>query len=137
MPGGRSPRNTWPIVVGQAVSLLGDYIAVLALPLFVLELTGSALDLGLTTAFETLPVLLFGFAAGVALDRFAIKRALIIADLGRAGAFAALGVAVATWTALFSPKLASGLPPVTCLLKTSTATEAAPPIQTSRFVFRW
>jgi MFS family permease len=95
MPGGRSPRNTWPIVVGQAVSLLGDYIAVLALPLFVLELTGSALDLGLTTAFETLPVLLFGFAAGVALDRFAIKRALIIADLGRAGAFAALGVAVA------------------------------------------
>ncbi len=81
-------------MAGQAISLLGDYIAVLALPLFVLDLTGSALDLGLTTAFETLPVLLFGFAAGVALDRFAIRRALIIADLGRAGAFAALAVAV-------------------------------------------
>jgi MFS family permease len=89
------PGNAWPIVAGQAISLLGDYVALLALPLFVLDLTGSALDLGLTTAFETLPTLLFGFFAGVALDRFAIKRALIIADLGRAGAFAALAIAVA------------------------------------------
>lgn len=88
-------RNVWPIVVGQSVSLLGDYVAVLALPLFVLELTGSAVDLGLTTAAETLPTLLFGFAAGVALDRVSVRRALILADLGRAAAFGILAVAVA------------------------------------------
>lgn len=88
-------KNVWPIVVGQSVSLLGDYIAVLALPLFVLELTGSALDLGLTTTAETLPTLLLGFAAGVALDRVAVRRALIIADVGRAGAFGVLALAVA------------------------------------------
>lgn len=58
-----------PLVGGQAISLFGDYIALFTLPLFVLSLTGNALDLGLTAAAETLPVLLFGLAAGVFLDR--------------------------------------------------------------------
>jgi MFS family permease len=89
-------RNTRRILAGQAVSLLGDYIAVLALPLFVLELSGSALDLGLTTAFETLPTLLFGFAVGVALDRIPLRRALVVADVGRAAGFIALAVAAAS-----------------------------------------
>jgi MFS family permease len=92
-------RNLTLILSGQAVSLLGDYVALLALPLFVVELTGSALDLGLTMAFETVPTLLFGFAAGVALDRMSLRRALVIADLGRAAAFAALAVAVAAGAA--------------------------------------
>jgi len=92
-------RNTRRILAGQAVSLLGDYIAILALPLFVLELTGSALDLGLTTALETLPTLLFGFAVGVTLDRVRLRNALVIADVGRAAAFAALAVAAAAGTA--------------------------------------
>jgi MFS family permease len=87
-------RNVALVLAGQAVSLLGDYVALLALPLFVVELTGSAFDLGLTMAFETVPTLLFGFAAGVALDRMSLRRALVIADLGRAAAFAALAVAV-------------------------------------------
>ncbi len=94
-----SRRNTVLILGGQAVSLLGDYVALLALPLFVLELTGSAFDLGLTTAFETIPTLLFGFAAGVALDRIPLRRALVVADLARAAAFAALAVAVAAGVA--------------------------------------
>lgn len=83
-------------MAGQTVSLLGDYIALLALPLFVKDLTGRGADLGLTVFFETMPVLLFGFAAGVALDRVSIRRALIIADLGRAAAFGLLALTVAT-----------------------------------------
>jgi len=94
-PDGSIRRNTRLILAGQSVTLLGDYVALLALPLFVLEATGSSLDLGLTTAFETLPTLLFGFAAGVALDRIALRRALVIADLGRAGVFGLLALAVA------------------------------------------
>ena len=84
LSGDRVRRNTALVLAGQAVTLLGDYVALLALPLFVYELTGSSLYLGLTTAFETLPTLLFGFAVGVALDRIPMKRALVIADLGRA-----------------------------------------------------
>ncbi|MBN2114362.1 MAG: MFS transporter [Acidimicrobiia bacterium] len=94
-PDAAARRNTRWILGGQSASLFGDYVALLALPLFIVELTGSALDLGLTTALETLPTLLFGFAVGVLLDRARLRRILIIADLGRAGAFAGLALAAA------------------------------------------
>ena len=37
-------RNARWLIGGQSASLLGDYVAILALPLFVKHLTGSALD---------------------------------------------------------------------------------------------
>ena len=90
----RGNRNAWPVLAGQGVSLLGDYIAFLAVPLFVYDLTGTGTDLGMTMAFETLPTLLFGFAAGVALDRISIRGALVTADLVRAAAFGLLALSV-------------------------------------------
>ena len=79
---------------GQAVSLFGDYIAFFSLPYFMLALTGDALDLGLTAAAETLPMLLFGLAAGVFLDRRRrLGTTLIGVDLVRAIAFLLLAVA--------------------------------------------
>lgn len=80
-----------PLVGGQSISLFGDYIAFFTLPYYMLSLTGEALDLGLTAFAETLPMLLFGLAAGVFLDRMRrLGRALIATDLVRAGAFAFL-----------------------------------------------
>ncbi|MBM3695033.1 MAG: MFS transporter [Actinobacteria bacterium] len=98
-PGAAARRNARWILGGQSASLFGDYVALLALPLFVVHLTGSALHLGLTTALETLPTLLFGFAVGVLLDRANLKRLLILADIGRAVAFVALALAAAWGTA--------------------------------------
>lgn len=92
-------RNVRWVLAGQSASLLGDYVALLALPLFVVYLTGSALDLGLTTALETVPTLLFGFAVGVFLDRAPLRRTLIVADLGRAVAFLGLALAAAAGVA--------------------------------------
>ncbi len=98
----RARRNLKPIVGGQAVSLFGDYIAFFVLPYYMLSLTGSALHLGLTAAAETLPMLLFGLAAGVFLDRRRrLGRTLIVADLIRAAAFGIL--AFATTTSWMSP----------------------------------
>ena len=89
----KAKRNLIPLVGGQAVSLFGDYIAFFTLPLFVLSLTGDALDLGLTAAAETLPMLLFGLAAGVFLDRRRRLGATLVAvDLIRAGTFLLLAV---------------------------------------------
>jgi MFS family permease len=95
-----SKHRARPIVWGQAISLLGDYIAYVTMPLFVVHLTGRGLDLGLTAAAETVPTLLFGFTAGVFLDRFAIKPILVGADLLRAAAFVLLAVGAATDSAL-------------------------------------
>lgn len=84
-------RNITPLVVGQTISLFGDYVAFFTLPYFMLSLTGEALDLGLTAFAETLPMLLFGLAAGVFLDRRRrLGRTLIGADIVRAAAFAFL-----------------------------------------------
>ena len=80
-------RNVPPLVMGQAVSLFGDYLAYFSIPWFILELTGRARDLGLTAAAETLPLALFGLSAGVLLDRFDTKRILITAECVRAVAF--------------------------------------------------
>ena len=85
-----------PLVGGQAVSLFGDYIAFFSLPYFVLALTAEPLDLGLTAAAETLPMLLFGLIAGVILDRWRnLKGALVMVDVARSAVFAGLAVAAA------------------------------------------
>jgi len=92
----RARRNMIPLVGGQAVSLFGDYIAFFSLPYFILALTAEPIDLGLTAAAETLPMLLFGLVAGVILDRWRnLRGALIAVDLARAGVFAGLAFAAA------------------------------------------
>jgi MFS family permease len=90
-------RNLWPLVLGQSVSLLGDYLGFfLALPVFVRDASdGSATALGLLGTFETIAVLGFGLVAGLVIDRTAVRRAMVLADLARAAAFGLLAVAVA------------------------------------------
>lgn len=86
--------------MGQSVSLLGDYLAFFfALPVFIRDTTGSATQLGLLAVFETGALLIFGFFAGVLLDRVRIRRVIVIADLVRAAGFALLAVAVAIGSA--------------------------------------
>ena len=75
---------------GQAVSLLGDGLAVLAIPLLVLELTRSPLISGLSAASMTLGYLVVGLPAGVLVDRLDAWRVLVTMDAARTAAFAAL-----------------------------------------------
>jgi len=89
-------RNLWPLVGGQSISLFGDYLAFwLVLPVFVRDATGSATQLGLLGAIETVAILGFGFVAGVLLDRVRIRRALVLADLARMVVFILIAVAAA------------------------------------------
>lgn len=94
---GTARRNLWPLVLGQSVSLLGDYLGFfLALPVFVRDASGgSATQLGLLGTFETVAVLGFGLIAGLVIDRSRVRRTMVISDLARAAAFALLAVAVA------------------------------------------
>jgi MFS family permease len=80
---------------GQAVSQLGDYVAYLTVPLFVLELVratsqDSRLPFAFTYALEQVPVLLVGFFGGVLLDRLRLRSLMIGADLARAVVFLGL-----------------------------------------------
>jgi predicted MFS family arabinose efflux permease len=76
-------RHYW---TGQTISLFGDQIALLAIPLLaVLTLDADAQQMGLLGAVELIPNLFFAFAFGAWADRRASRRAILIgADLGRA-----------------------------------------------------
>jgi MFS family permease len=79
----RDFRSFW---VAETVSLLGDQVALIALPLVaVLVLDAGPGQMGVLGAAALLPHLLFSLPAGVWLDRVASRRrVMILADLGRA-----------------------------------------------------
>lgn len=94
-------RGFLAVWTGQTVSLFGDYVAYLTVPLFLLTLSDRPFDFGLVSAAENLPTLLFGFAGGVLLDRFSLRPILIIGDLLRAASFFVL--AAVAGSASFEP----------------------------------
>jgi MFS family permease len=85
-------RNLW---AGQTVSLLGDQVTLIALPLTaVLVLDASAADMGYLMAAALIPHLLFSLPAGAWLERAKRRRALMIAsDLARAVLLGSLSLA--------------------------------------------
>jgi MFS family permease len=82
-------RRYWS---GQTISMFGDQISSIALPLVaVLTLRAGAAQMGFLAALVWLPSLLFGMHAGVLADRTGHWRALmIVADLGRAALLASI-----------------------------------------------
>jgi hypothetical protein len=74
-------RRLW---LGQAISHAGDGLATLATLLVVNRLSGSTPDLAGVAIATALPQLLFGFIAGVFVDRWDHRRVLIASDVVRA-----------------------------------------------------
>lgn len=76
----------------QVVSLFGDGIIPVALAFAVLDLTGSATDLGLVLAARMVPLVGCLLLGGVVADRLSRRRLMITADVVRLGSQALLGV---------------------------------------------
>jgi MFS family permease len=87
-------RNFRIFVAAQAVSLNGTWMQRIAQYWLVLHLTRSGLALGLTAAFQSLPVLLFGVWGGLVADRVD-KRRLLVATQAVSGI---LGLVLAVLT---------------------------------------
>lgn len=87
-------RSFW---LGQSISLLGDQITYIALPLAaVLVLDAGPAEMGYLGAAALLPHLLLSLPAGVRLDRVARRRRVLIAcDLARAALL--VSVPIAYW----------------------------------------
>jgi MFS family permease len=69
------------LLLASAISQIGDAMAMVALPWFVLQTTGSAALTGLAGAVTVLPAFLAGIFGGVLVDRLGYRRSSIIADL--------------------------------------------------------
>jgi MFS family permease len=89
-------RNYRLFVIGQAISLSGTWMQTVAQGLLVLELTGSGTALGVVTALQTLPVLLFGAWGGVIVDRFPKRSILYVTQSASGIASLIMGTLVIT-----------------------------------------
>ena len=79
-------RNFALLWLGGLISFVGDWVLFIALPVYVYDLTGSALATGGMFIAQTAPRLLFGSIAGVFADRWDRKRTMIVANVLSAAA---------------------------------------------------
>ena len=86
----------WWLLGGSAVSFVGDGVLLVALPLLAATLTRSPLVVSGVALAESLPWLLVALPAGALVDRLNRGRVMIVADLARFAALAALGTTIAT-----------------------------------------
>ena len=111
----RENRNFRNYFIGQAVSLLGDQITLIALPLTaVLALDASAAQMGTLTTVALVPNLIFSLHAGSWVDRRGGRRqVMLVTDLCRGLLIASVPVAYAvghlTWTQLYIVAFGTGV----------------------------
>lgn len=74
------------------LSILGNGILAVALPLIVLQTTGSPLSMGAVSTATAVPALLVGLCAGVVIDRVNRRTCSALSDVVSAGAVAAIPV---------------------------------------------
>ncbi|WP_371670677.1 MFS transporter [Streptomyces sp. NBC_00289] len=87
-------RNYRLFFMGQVVSNIGTWMQRIAQDWLVLSLTGSSTAVGVTTALQFLPMLLFGLYGGVLVDRLRKRPTLLVTQV--AMAFTAIALAVLT-----------------------------------------
>ncbi|MFI9806507.1 MFS transporter [Streptomyces sp. NPDC052301] len=95
-------RNYRLFFIGQVVSNTGTWMQRIAQDWLVLSLTGSSAAVGITTALQFLPMLLFGLYGGVLVDRLPKRPALLVTQssmalTGLALAFLTLTGHVQVW----------------------------------------
>ncbi len=100
----RDFRALW---IGQFVSQIGDYLALIAALVVIQKLSGSTLWLGFTAMALTLPPLLFGLVGGVMADQFDRKKVMVVSDVLR-------GIAILFLIGAKSPKHLYLFPLVGC-----------------------
>jgi len=91
-------RNYRLFFFGQLVSVSGTWMQQVAQDWLVLRLSGRALPVGIATALQFLPVLLFGFWAGLAADRLDKRRVLVAAQSAMGALALVLGLLILTGT---------------------------------------
>ena len=84
------------LLAANAISMVGNVIAMVAIPWFVLETSGSAARTGLVGFFTILPVVLAGLLGGALIDRLGYRRTSILADLASGASVALIPLLHAT-----------------------------------------
>nr|WP_151256741.1 hypothetical protein [Bacillus stercoris] len=78
----KSNRAAWILICSQSISIAGDSLLLIVLPLLVFDLTGSAFEVSVVFILTELPNF-FGFFSGVLRRYFSPKQLVILYDAGR------------------------------------------------------
>lgn len=89
--GNREFRLLWS---GQAISALGSQVTLVAYPLLVLAVTGSAAKAGVVGFARQLPIAVLALPAGALADRMNRKHLMVTCDAIRAVALASIPIAI-------------------------------------------
>ncbi|WP_160689373.1 MFS transporter [Clostridium sp. C2-6-12] len=88
----RNNRNFLMFIGGRFVSLIGSGIQAIALPLYILDVTGSGTLMGLFSILTLAPALLTAPFSGILGDRKNRKSIMITTDIGRGVLLSLLGI---------------------------------------------
>ncbi|MEC4272868.1 MFS transporter [Adlercreutzia sp. R25] len=109
-PRARAPRPVAPrYLFSCGLSLLGNSVAGVALPLVLLATTGDALAAGTLALICAAPQFLIGLVGGALIDRFNRRDVSVISDILSAASVALLPVVDAVWGLSFGWFVALGL----------------------------
>lgn len=119
-------RNFSMMIIGQIISLFGNAILRFALPLYILDATGSAAVFGGILALSMIPTVLLSPIGGVMADRFPRQRIMYLLDFATAalvaaflfifalgggiGAVAAMMMLLSVIQACYQPSVMSAIP---------------------------
>jgi predicted MFS family arabinose efflux permease len=84
------------LFIGQAGSVIGDQVVIVALALFVTQRTGSSTDLGLVLGAQSLALVTLLLFGGVWADRLPRQRIMMVADIARGVLQAVLAILILT-----------------------------------------
>lgn len=115
-------RNYALLWTGGLISDLGDWTLLIALPVFVFQLTGSALTTSTVFVVELVPALIVGQLAGVMVDRWDRRRILIATGVIQAALLLPL-LAVSTTDRLWIVYVVAALQ--SCLARLASPAKAA------------
>lgn len=78
-------RNFWLVVIGQVISLFGNAVMRFALPIHLLNVTGSPAVLGIVSGFAFLPLAVMSPIGGIIADRVNKKNIMVFLDFFTSG----------------------------------------------------
>lgn len=88
----KKSKNLWLYLGSRFVSLIGSGIQMIALPLYILDLTGSAALMGVFSVLTLVPALLTAPFSGIIGDRRNRRNIMIAMDFGRGGLICFIGI---------------------------------------------
>ena len=83
IPGCLRERSFRLLLTGQAISIIGDAIAMIAIPFAILEMGGSVGEVGLVLAARAIPNAIFLLVGGVWADRLPRRLVMLASDVMR------------------------------------------------------